>query len=804
MMRAFILLFLAVPLFAQQKPTTTQNPLDKLRDQAKAVFEGAGVPFSEEQETSVALMVEDRRQASEDLFGQLMDFRGGPVQGQQQDRAVAAIKWMHDEFKKRLREYLTEEQLPVWETYEAGDGVRALEDLVKELTGGEPPKQQTQFIRIINNAFTAEQGWFSGQAVYTDVIQRAGIGAFHGNLAYQFKDEALNARNPFAHNKPPYQERRMNFNFNGPLLENRLTVNVNGNHLVRENVGTVHAITPNGPFDLGIVNPFTNRYFGGNATYQFTNRHSLVVGTNNEHNTWKNQGVGGFNLPERASDGKGKFQNVYFTHIAVMDERTLYRTNVNLWMNREDSKPRTEAVTIDVLGAFGGGGSPSKGVWERNGYNFSNLYSRSGQVVSVKAGFDAGYRKSRTMAEDNYLGTFTFSNLEAYRNGVATTYRVNRGNPLLLHGQFEMSAFVENDVKLTQRLTAMFGVRYDYQNNLDDHNNAAPRIGFAYALGPTTVIRGGAGIYYDRLQDWLVENVKRADGSRQHEIVINDASYPNPFLSGTATVTPPPSIRVTDTDLAAPYNVISSASVERTFKNTLFLSGRYEFRRGLRLYRSRNLNAPLRGFTERPDPSRGNVLSLESTAMSRAHSLSFSARQRFSIFNANGSYTYYAQFNDSDGFWSTPSDNYNLRSDWGRTGTPVHQINGTVNARLFMGVFLTGTVNFNSGNRYTVTTGVDDNKDSNINDRPEGVERNSEDGPRMLAFNFNISKAFFLRNTNGGTGSGPNVNLFANMNNAFNRTNLGTPSGVMTSPFFGKPTSARNAREVEVGMRFQF
>ena len=91
MKRVLLLFLVAAPLMAQQKDATTQNPLDTLHDQAKAVFEKAGFPFSEEQEKSVALMIEDRRQASEDLFGQLMDFRSGPVQGQQQDRAVAAI-----------------------------------------------------------------------------------------------------------------------------------------------------------------------------------------------------------------------------------------------------------------------------------------------------------------------------------------------------------------------------------------------------------------------------------------------------------------------------------------------------------------------------------------------------------------------------------------------------------------------------------------------------------------------------------------------------------------------------------------
>jgi hypothetical protein len=42
------------------------------------------------------------------------------------------------------------------------------------------------------------------------------------------------------------------------------------------------------------------------------------------------------------------------------------------------------------------------------------------------------------------------------------------------------------------------------------------------------------------------------------------------------------------------------------------------------------------------------------------------------------------------------------------------------------------------------------------------------------------------------------------MTNAFNHTNFGTPSGIMTSSFFGMSTSAQDARQIEVGLRFQF
>ena len=62
----------------------------------------------------------------------------------------------------------------------------------------------------------------------------------------------------------------------------------------------------------------------------------------------------------------------------------------------------------------------------------------------------------------------------------------------------------------------------------------------------------------------------------------------------------------------------------------------------------------------------------------------------------------------------------------------------------------------------------------------------------------------FFGGTQGNGNTQTNVNVFANMTNAFNRPNYGIPSGVMTSSNFGKSTNAGNPREIEVGMRFQF
>ncbi len=136
----------------------------------------------------------------------------------------------------------------------------------------------------------------------------------------------------------------------------------------------------------------------------------------------------------------------------------------------------------------------------------------------------------------------------------------------------------------------------------------------------------------------------------------------------------------------------------------------------------------------------------------------------------------------------------------------------SVNSRLPFGVYLATTINARSASFYTITTGKDDNRDGVINDQPPGGRKNEELGPHYFDVGFNFSKAFELRRAAAAVsqrptntaGPGPQMNVFANLNNAFNMTHLGIPSGVMTSPFFRKSYNATSPRTIEVGMRFQF
>jgi hypothetical protein len=124
-----------------------------------------------------------------------------------------------------------------------------------------------------------------------------------------------------------------------------------------------------------------------------------------------------------------------------------------------------------------------------------------------------------------------------------------------------------------------------------------------------------------------------------------------------------------------------------------------------------------------------------------------------------------------------------------------------------LGIFLTIGVRARSGERYTITTGRDDNGDTESNDRPPGVPRNSETTPGFLSTDLNLSKVFFLRRSATGArvgGGGTQVNVFTNVTNVLNRTNVNNVSSTLTSTRFGQATGAENPREIEVGMRFQF
>ena len=167
--------------------------------------------------------------------------------------------------------------------------------------------------------------------------------------------------------------------------------------------------------------------------------------------------------------------------------------------------------------AFSNGGAQNRAEDRDRSYDFSNLYTRLGEKLTIKTGMQGLYRTARSFSENNFTGTFIFSTLDSYIQRRPIIFRVNRGDPRVDTSQLELSFFIQNDLRLTPRFTLLYGVRYQTQTNISDHNNIDPRVGFAYAIGRATVIRGGAGIFHER----LVRYRRGSAASRWHAAIRN-------------------------------------------------------------------------------------------------------------------------------------------------------------------------------------------------------------------------------------------------------------------------------------------
>ena len=162
----------------------------------------------------------------------------------------------------------------------------------------------------------------------------------------------------------------------------------------------------------------------------------------------------------------------------------------------------------------------------------NNLYEGNGFVSYTTGGSGLVNYFSDLLAKNKA----TAGTCGTSQSGVGTLYCYNSYAQGFGPSTFDLSTidyafFVQDDWKLTPRLTVNLGARYDYENfpnpytalatipqtlsRPSDKNNIAPRIGFAYdpfGLGKTAV-HGGFGMYYGRVPNAVILNAYLNTGS---------------------------------------------------------------------------------------------------------------------------------------------------------------------------------------------------------------------------------------------------------------------------------------------------
>jgi hypothetical protein len=175
-------------------------------------------------------------------------------------------------------------------------------------------------------------------------------------------------------------------------------------------------------------------------------------------------------------------------------------------------------------------------------------------------------------------------------------------------------------------------------------------------------------------------------------------------------------------------------------------------------------------------------------------------------------YTLSRTIDDASSVFDLPMDSDNLGLERGRANFDRrHRLNvaatyGWKKDRVRLG----GVLAVWSGAPFNITTGIDDNHDLVVNDRPRGVVRNDGDGPTFAQLDLRLTTVFRLpRPPSADPESAKreqrdNLELSVDLFNALNRVNATTFVGVVGSPLFGLANSARTPRTAQLSLRYRF
>jgi outer membrane receptor protein involved in Fe transport len=144
------------------------------------------------------------------------------------------------------------------------------------------------------------------------------------------------------------------------------------------------------------------------------------------------------------------------------------------------------------------------------------------------------------------------------------------------YGENTVNGFVQDDLRLSSRVTSNLGLRYEYQSITDSLHNFGPRVGVAWdATGDgKTVVRAGGGIFFDQYLMYINRRFLTA-GLNPPQFnyawtCTTDASnpcpsYPTPALgpNGGSQSRFFNYIYIPGRQLLNPYSMQFSASVER-------------------------------------------------------------------------------------------------------------------------------------------------------------------------------------------------------------------------------------------------
>ncbi len=639
-----------------------------------------------------------------------------------------------------------------------------------------------------------------------EITTKEGTPNFHGSLNFMFRDALFDARNAYATVKPLEQRRYYEGLLTGPLGHSKKTTFLLSlDRDEDDQQAVVQAEDLNGLINENVAAPMRHFFGSGRVFHNLANGDRFWIGYSYERETMNNQNVGGTVLPEAGYDTKRQEHEINVSFLHLVSPRWLNQLRFLVGHVDIPTRSLNPDPQIIVSGAFTGGGAQADS--RRTEYHFdgTDVVSHVSGKHDLKFGIDVPDISRRGMDDfTNTAGTYTFSSLSTYAAARPSTYLVQRGQGHLVFLEKVLSGFIEDNIRFRPNLSVSVGMRYYWQNYFnDDPNNFAPRFGFAFVPGQhgKTVIRAGAGTFYDRTGPRPIADLLHFNGKDLLRFIVDNPSYPATpaFLTGIPT-----SIVVLDPGLRIPYTLQYSLGVERQLGHQSTLSATYVGSRGIDLFRSVDANAPPPPtFAARPNPGIGQERSIHSQGYQKSNALELTFRGHAKrYFDGQVQYTLNKTYNNTSGITYFPGNSYDPRADWARADTDRrHKFDLLGSAQPTKFFTLGMALSLYTGKPVNVTTGADDNRDGIANDRPTGLPRNTLGGPGLINLDLSIAHDFVLFKSRKET---PKLSVSLSSFNVLNHRNNVTYVGVISSPFFARAVQAQPPRRMQLALQYTF
>ena len=429
------------------------------------------------------------------------------------------------------------------------------------------------------------------------------------------------------------------------------------------------------------------------------------------------------------------------------------------------------------------------------------------------------------------------SSLQAFALGLPIIYQQGFGDPYWKWWANRFNYFVEDSIRITPEFLLTLGVRHELElktNFPRDFTNIGPRGGFAWSPNPKTVVRGGYGIFYARI-DGQATYVNDLLGEKQqiNQVFIPLTGLPginSPLSGGPLTsaeiyqtlksrgvlgkrgieredlaihgIVPGPGyplhvgFRVAE-DTVNPYAQQGSFEIQREVGGYALSAG-YNYNRGVHIIRPLDVNVYQAGTNEAGRPTVGfrNPLILQdnvygSWGRSYYHAMIIQLKKRFSRqFTLSAHHTWSKHIDEATDYNSAfePHLQWDARNELARSHfhrghrfvahavaqSPWKAARGRGFGHNLLADFtFSGVVLARSGAPFNLNAGFDTIGDRHTDThRPWGLGRNAGTGPAFLGFDMRLSRSFSI-------GEGMALQIVGEGFNILNKTNFKGVNGVV-------------------------